>query len=166
MAKKKFIVEAICSVYLKGPGQSHGEFKIYRDFTVTGEYTNKANMGAELWEWAQSNWPEFTDKDITFEVEGVELTCPLRWVCVNGVKDMKGQPMAFWDTVFSRKKKRSKSKKATPSLQMKTTKAPPKKKAPPKPKTRKEKALDTSGVTDEDLDVSAKVTKKIKEALD
>jgi hypothetical protein len=163
MPKKKFIVEAICSVYVKGPNQTHGEIKVYKDFTVTGEYTNKANMGQELWEWAQANWPEFAGDTVTFEIEGVELTCDLRWVCVNGVKDMKGKPLAFWDVSFSSSYKKKRRKTTTKKA---TKKKATKKKAPPKPKTRKEKALDKTGVTDDDLDVAATITAKTKKALE
>ena len=157
MPKKKVIIEVSINVTLVGPDLTKGYARVYRNYPVTIEYTNPKNIGGEAWEWAQSHWDEFTPDELKFKLGGAMVKGNRQWVCVIGVSNAKGKPLPFVETKWTSKKTKKKGSWDTGAKK--------KKKASPKPKTRKEKALDTAGVTDDDLDVGSTVVRKIKDAL-
>jgi len=161
MSKKKVIIETQTMFMLEGPEGTKGSAQIYLDWPITGEYNNPKDVGGEIWDWAQSHWDEFIPETHKFELGGAMVEGKLRWCCVLGVTDAKGKPVSFAETKWIPRKKTQKAQSWDSGAKKKKKKAPPK----PKPKTRKEKALETSGVTDKDINVGGKITNKIKQAL-
>lgn len=141
MAKRKFLVDGIYS-YL---GKAHDE-NTGADITISinlngkvceasTEIKTKDNAGQEAWDWAQSHWDEFADRNgpITHTViDGVvfEIPTELRWICVTGVMDMKGNLLPIKAPVY-------KKPKNPPSEKVGYYKAPNKSK--PKPVSPKPK---------------------------
>jgi hypothetical protein len=114
MVKKKStlkaVVETISEFVVTGPDSTTGWVKVYRDYPVDAPVPNNLqNSGGEIWDWAQSHWPEFTEEEQDIEVGGGIIRGLLRWICVRGVKDEKGSFLPIKEAESYRRYKSSSS---------------------------------------------------------
>lgn len=107
MAKRKVLIETVNNYH----GLVHGEESDWIAYEVMlklngirfeaeVEVTSKDNPGGQVWDWATSNWDKFISKDgptVRVLVEGaeVDVATELRWACITGVYNTKGQPLAI-----------------------------------------------------------------------
>lgn len=170
MPKRKVIIETATDVILTGPNLARGSIRVYIDYPVTAEFKDPKNAGGEIWDWAQSNWDEFTPDEHTFEIGGATVTGERRWCCVIGVMDAKTKkPLPIAETKWKKKKPAKKAKGQTYSKNKsgvikgdKRKKAQTVAKKQPKPKTKKEQAVDDLV---EGADAQADIDAKVLEAL-
>jgi hypothetical protein len=88
-----------------------GRLQVQSRVPVMVEVKSKDNAGGEAWDWAQGHWPEFLDEaGPVIVIDGVEVPTTLRWCCVTGVEDKKGNQLPIAEPV----RKKKKTKKATP----------------------------------------------------
>jgi hypothetical protein len=102
MSKRKFVVEALVDYiyrYFEKGQREHlaGNLKINgMQVPIEVDVKSNQNAGGEAWDWAQSHWDEFLDKngpEITVTLsDGSTVVVPttLRWACVTGVYGPKG----------------------------------------------------------------------------
>lgn len=129
MPKRKVYVEAIVEgVINQDEPENHddncvirGWIKHYKAiFEINFEVKNTKNSGGEAWDWAQKNWPEFIPEEYPFPVidsEGNMVTVmgKLRWACVTGVLNKKGDPLPIAeDHGRTKKTTKKKAKKKAP----------------------------------------------------
>lgn len=97
MAKTKALVEAICSYFVDivedGITYSIGVKTSAEKFPVEFNVKDKANAGGEIWDWATRHWDEFIPeggRPVTLK-GGEEVVPVLRWACIIGVYNTKGE---------------------------------------------------------------------------
>lgn len=97
MAKTKALVETICNYFVEvtedGITYGVGLKAAPQRFPVEFNVKDKANAGGEIWDWATRHWDEFIPEDgrpVTMK-NGAELIPKLRWACIIGVYNMKGE---------------------------------------------------------------------------
>ena len=173
MAKKKnmmkVVIETLSEFLVVGPNDTEGWVKVYKDYEVEAEASNSKNSGGEIWEWAQSHWPEFAEEDQDIEVGGGTIKGQLRWICVRGVKnaangaslpiqDEYKRPIRASKHSSSSTKKKSGVKAEDKSKKRRSVTKPVTKPAPPEE--------DEFGGIFDGVDIEDTVNKKIKKALE
>lgn len=137
MPKRKVYVEAIVEGIIDQNDPKHHDDNVVLNarvkhykviFPIDFEYKNKADVGGEAWDWAQSNWPEFIPEDYPFPLvdqngNTVMVMGKLRWACITCVYNKKGDPLPVAhdhgkESTKKTKKKapKTKAKKATPKV--------------------------------------------------
>lgn len=130
--KRKVIVECTVDYAVERDAKNDlggGWFTVYKMVPVTVDLKIKSmkNIGGEIWDWAQSHWDEFLEEDgPEVTVGGITRTSILKWCCVGGILDAKGEDYLNIETKTWASYATPKSKHRPRKSQVKRTNKPKK----------------------------------------